>query len=263
MTALERCGEFLMSQQRQISTSSAFSSNWAWLKSKFPAHFDQTAERALLDSAKLEGGQTSESRLCISVANHDVAARLQSSPYTNILSRIWSTSTGHVVHQVIVLVRTTDGVDAIPKEVGKKPDRVLRNNSKVVVVKLGLAERAVFIQDFYRAHHRITVKACQHLLAGLHGVKVSVMLEAGAAADILLPRQIAMYLAKTLTPRTSSEIGDMFNGFSHTTVMHAVRKIEALRATNEKLNSEIQLYIDTLNGLRAEQVPISEVIKAP
>jgi chromosomal replication initiator protein len=58
---------------------------------------------------------------------------------------------------------------------------------------------------------------------------------------IVKPRQIAMYLAKVMTPRSLPEIGRRFGGRDHTTVLHAVRKIEDLSGTDNTLAQEIEL----------------------
>jgi len=58
---------------------------------------------------------------------------------------------------------------------------------------------------------------------------------------VVRPRQVAMYLAKTLTLRSLPEIGRRFGGRDHTTVLHAVRKIENLVGTDSALAEEIEL----------------------
>jgi len=58
---------------------------------------------------------------------------------------------------------------------------------------------------------------------------------------VVKPRQIAMYLAKVLTPRSLPEIGRRFGGRDHTTVLHAVRKIEGLAKIDTTLNEELEL----------------------
>jgi chromosomal replication initiator protein len=60
-------------------------------------------------------------------------------------------------------------------------------------------------------------------------------------ANVVRPRQIAMYLAKTLTLRSLPEIGRRFGGRDHTTVLHAVRKIEGLVGSDTALSDEIEL----------------------
>src|SRR3546814_7947784 len=56
---------------------------------------------------------------------------------------------------------------------------------------------------------------------------------------IARPRQVAMYLAKELTPRSYPEIGRRFGGRDHSTVIHAVRTVEALRVADSELDAEI------------------------
>jgi chromosomal replication initiator protein len=57
---------------------------------------------------------------------------------------------------------------------------------------------------------------------------------------VILPRQVAMYLCKTLTSRSFPEIGRRFGGRDHTTVLHAVRKIEKLRQSDRELDDELR-----------------------
>lgn len=64
--------------------------------------------------------------------------------------------------------------------------------------------------------------------------------------DIVRPRQIAMYLCKILTPRSLPEIGMRFGGKDHTTVLHAVRKIEAQRDQDAILNAEVLDLIEAI-----------------
>ncbi len=72
------------------------------------------------------------------------------------------------------------------------------------------------------------------------GVDVNDIRSQRRTAKIVRPRQIAMYLAKMNTGRSLPEIGRRFGGRDHTTVLHAVRKIERLRLTDGKLNAELE-----------------------
>jgi chromosomal replication initiator protein len=67
------------------------------------------------------------------------------------------------------------------------------------------------------------------------------LLSSRRTANVVRPRQVAMYLAKTLTLRSLPEIGRRFGGRDHTTVLHAVRKIENLVNTDSTLAEEIEL----------------------
>jgi chromosomal replication initiator protein len=72
-------------------------------------------------------------------------------------------------------------------------------------------------------------------------VSRSDLLSARRTANVVRPRQIAMYLAKTLTLRSLPEIGRRFGGRDHTTVLHAVRKIESLIGNDTTLAAEIEV----------------------
>src|SRR3546814_7587708 len=66
------------------------------------------------------------------------------------------------------------------------------------------------------------------------------MVSARRAREVARPRQVAMYLAKRLTPRSLPEIGRRFGGRDHTTVMHAVKRIEELRVEDTELDADIR-----------------------
>ena len=67
-------------------------------------------------------------------------------------------------------------------------------------------------------------------------------------ASIARPRQIAMYLAKELTQKSLPEIGELFGGRDHTTVLHAVRKMAAERQLMSELNQQLHVLEQTLKG---------------
>jgi chromosomal replication initiator protein len=65
---------------------------------------------------------------------------------------------------------------------------------------------------------------------------------------IAAPRQVAMYLAKEMTQKSLPEIGELFGGRDHTTVLHAVRKIAGGRQSNAELNHALHVLEQTLRG---------------
>ena len=67
------------------------------------------------------------------------------------------------------------------------------------------------------------------------------MLSARRSRSLARPRQIAMYLAKSITSRSLPEIGRKIGGIDHTTVMHAVKKIEELKHEDTNFNEDIEL----------------------
>jgi chromosomal replication initiator protein len=98
------------------------------------------------------------------------------------------------------------------------------------------------LQDLLRVHERrVTIEEIQRRVAEHYGIRISDMHSSRRARAVARPRQVAMYLAKQLTPRSLPEIGRKFGGRDHTTVMHAVRKIDELRAQDPQLNNDIEL----------------------
>lgn len=98
------------------------------------------------------------------------------------------------------------------------------------------------LHDLLRANdRRVTIEEIQKRVAEHFNVRISDMSSARRARAVARPRQVAMYLAKQLTSRSLPEIGRKFGGRDHTTVMHAVRKVEELRATDTSFSEDIEL----------------------
>lgn len=108
-------------------------------------------------------------------------------------------------------------------------------------VTLEMAEREV--RDLVRPQEpkRVKIEDIQRVVARQYNVSRSDLLSSRRTANVVRPRQVAMYLAKTLTLRSLPEIGRRFGGRDHTTVLHAVRKIEALVAKDISLSDEVEL----------------------
>jgi len=98
------------------------------------------------------------------------------------------------------------------------------------------------LRDLLRANdRRVTIDEIQKKVAEYYSVRVSDMHSPRRARTVARPRQIAMYLAKQLTPRSLPEIGRKFGGRDHTTVLHAVKKIEELMGEEKTMCEDIQL----------------------
>ncbi len=95
---------------------------------------------------------------------------------------------------------------------------------------------------------QVTVENIQKTVADYYKIKVADMYSKRRPANIAMPRQVAMYLAKELTQKSLPEIGDLFGGRDHTTVLHAVRKISDLRAKQSELNHTLHVLEQTLKG---------------
>jgi chromosomal replication initiator protein len=105
------------------------------------------------------------------------------------------------------------------------------------------------LKDLLTVQNRqISVENIQKTVADFYSIKVADMYSKKRPANIARPRQIAMYLAKELTQKSLPEIGELFGGRDHTTVLHAVRKISAERGTDAQLNHELHVLEQTLKG---------------
>ncbi|HWV51827.1 chromosomal replication initiator protein DnaA [Pseudorhodoplanes sp.] len=103
-----------------------------------------------------------------------------------------------------------------------------------------VAEREV--RDLIRPQEpkRVKIEDIQRVVARQYNVSRSDLLSSRRTANVVRPRQVAMYLAKTLTLRSLPEIGRRFGGRDHTTVLHAVRKIENLLGNDTALADEVE-----------------------
>jgi chromosomal replication initiator protein len=98
------------------------------------------------------------------------------------------------------------------------------------------------LADLLRStERRITIDEIQKKVAEHYNIRVADMHSARRARQVARPRQVAMYLAKQLTPRSLPEIGRKFGGRDHTTVIHAVRKIEELAAYDPAFKEDVEL----------------------
>ncbi len=114
-------------------------------------------------------------------------------------------------------------------------------------ISIPLAREA--LRDLLSIQNRqISVENIQKTVADYYKIKVADMYSKKRPASIARPRQIAMYLAKELTQKSLPEIGELFGGRDHTTVLHAVRKIGGERQQVTELNQQLHVLEQTLKG---------------
>ena len=105
------------------------------------------------------------------------------------------------------------------------------------------------LKDLLSVQNRqISVENIQKTVADFFNIKIADMYSKKRPANISRPRQIAMYVAKELTQKSLPEIGELFGGRDHTTVLHAVRKIAADRSKSPECNHELHVLEQTLKG---------------
>ncbi len=114
-------------------------------------------------------------------------------------------------------------------------------------ISIALARDA--LKDLLSIQNRqIGIENIQKTVADFYKIKIADMYSKKRPASIARPRQIAMYLAKEMTQKSLPEIGELFGGRDHTTVLHAVRKISAERQKNPELNQQLHVLEQTLKG---------------
>ncbi len=105
------------------------------------------------------------------------------------------------------------------------------------------------LHDLLRANdRRVTIEEIQKRVAQHFNIRISDMHSARRARSVARPRQVAMYLAKQLTSRSLPEIGRKFGGRDHTTVMHAVKRVEELRDHDSTFAEDVELLRRMLEG---------------
>jgi len=105
------------------------------------------------------------------------------------------------------------------------------------------------LHDLIRANDRkATIEEIQKRVAEHYNIKISEMHSARRSRAIARPRQVAMYLAKQLTARSLPDIGRKFGGRDHTTVMHAIKRVEELRQTDSGFAEDVDLLRRMLEG---------------
>jgi chromosomal replication initiator protein len=99
----------------------------------------------------------------------------------------------------------------------------------------------------HNAERRVTIDAIIRAVAAKHNLQPVQLKQKSNRREIARPRQIAMYLTKELTPASLPEIGRAFGGKHHTTVLHSIHRIEALRQKDSDINRLVQSLLDSIN----------------
>jgi chromosomal replication initiator protein len=114
-------------------------------------------------------------------------------------------------------------------------------------VEITLPTAQVCLKQFIDTQVRkITIEAIQRAVAENFGMRVAELKQKNNSRQIVVPRQIAMYLAKQLTEASLPEIGRQFGGKHHTTVMHSISKIDEHRRSDKDLNRTVTKLMETL-----------------
>jgi chromosomal replication initiator protein len=195
-----------------------------------PAELEALEERV---RSRLAGG------LVVEIGTLDEQLR------TSILSaRLAAVQVSHPSFEVSPTVATyvARSITANGRDLEGAVNRLLAHATLTgAVVTMETAEAAIRDLVKNREPKRIKIEDIQKLVASRYNVSRSDILSERRTAAVVKPRQIAMYLSKVLTLRSLPEIGRRFGGRDHTTVLHAVRKIDKLIGEDNVLNDEVEL----------------------
>ena len=183
--------------------------------------------------SRLAGG------LCVEIAALDEALRLKILEARLAAARV-SHPSFDVSPQVLAFVARS--IRSNGRDLEGAVNRLLAHSTlNGVPLTVEAAEAA--IRDLIRTHEpkRVRIEDIQKLVASHYSVSRADILSSRRTAVVVKPRQVAMFLSKTLTLRSLPEIGRRFGGRDHTTVLHAVRKIEGLCGSDATLREELEL----------------------
>jgi chromosomal replication initiator protein len=92
----------------------------------------------------------------------------------------------------------------------------------------------------------VTIETIQKFVSDYYQLKINELKSRNNSKSVAMPRQVAMYLCKSLTNASLPEIGRSFGGKHHSTVIHSIRKVEDLRHANKDFNSLIASFLETI-----------------
>ena len=161
-------------------------------------------------------------------------SKLEKMPSTHVPSRILE----FLAHKITSNVRELEGA----------LNRVVAH-ATLVGGAVTLESTQEVLHDILRSNdRRITIEDIQKKVAAHFNIKVSDMHSARRSVAIARPRQVAMYLSKKLTTKSLPEIGRKFGGKDHTTVMHAVKRIDELSRNDKEFAGDVELLMKMLQS---------------
>ena len=195
-----------------------------------PSELENVDERV---RSRLAGG------ICVEMLGFDEALRLKI-----LEARLAATRLVHPTLDVPrdVLVFVAGAIASNGRDLEGAINRLVAH-AQLAGQPMTLAAAEAAIRDLIRPREpkRVKIEEIQKLVANHYNVSRADLLSSRRTAAVVMPRQIAMYLAKLLTLRSLPEIGRRFGGRDHTTVLHAVRKIDGLCNANNELRDELEL----------------------
>ena len=195
-----------------------------------PADLESLEERV---RSRLSGG------LCVEIGSLDETLRVRMLESRVAAARL--NMTGFDVPQAVIAY-VASVIQTNGRDLDGAVNRLMAHAS-LTQTALTVDTAEVAIRDLVRTRDpkRVKIEDIQKLVATHYNVSRSDILSSRRTANVVRPRQVAMYLSKVLTLRSLPEIGRRFGGRDHTTVLHAVRKIEGLTGSDRTLSDEVEL----------------------
>ena len=195
-----------------------------------PADLESLEERV---RSRLSGG------LCVEIGPLDEALRVKM-----LESRVAAARVAMPGFDVppTVIAHVASVIETNGRDLDGAVNRLMAHAS-LTQTALTVETAEIAIRDLVRTREpkRVKIEDIQKLVATHYNVSRADILSSRRTANVVRPRQIAMYLSKVLTLRSLPEIGRRFGGRDHTTVLHAVRKIEGLTGSDRTLQDEVEL----------------------
>ena len=122
--------------------------------------------------------------------------------------------------------------------------------SNILGKKIDVELTKSVLKDLLKSNNRrITIDEIQNKVSNYYNIKIDDLISSKRIRTFARPRQVAMYLTKKLTTRSLPEIGRKFGGRDHTTVIHAVKKIEELKESNSKFDEDVNLITQMITTI--------------
>jgi chromosomal replication initiator protein len=161
-------------------------------------------------------------------------SKVEKMPHVHVPTRVLE----FLAHKITSNVRELEGA----------LNRVVAHTT-LVGTPITLESTQEVLYDILRANdRRITIEDIQKKVSAHYNIKVSDMHSARRSVAIARPRQVAMYLAKKLTTKSLPEIGRKFGGKDHTTVMHAVKRIDEICKQDQEFADDVELLMRMLQS---------------
>ncbi len=163
-------------------------------------------------------------------------------------AELLKSNSGHHVVDDSVLIFLAKTIVSNVRELEGALNKVV-TFSNIMNKKIDVELTKTVLKDLLRSNNkRITIDEIQNKVSNYYNINTEDLISSRRLRSFARPRQVAMYLAKKLTSRSLPEIGRKFGGRDHTTVIHAVKKIDQLKSENEKFDEDVSVLTQIITS---------------